>query len=71
MHDAASTPYLALLEAREETTFVPNCSGKTVEKRIKKKNSMGAPNLQDNGHGDCMADLPRLYIYSSPWVYFF
>ena len=47
MHDAPSTPYLALLEASEESTFLPNCSEKTVGKEIKKKkkNSMGAPQL--------------------------
>ena len=36
MHDAASTPYLTLVEASEEATFLPTCSGKTVGKRKKK-----------------------------------
>ena len=58
MHDAARTPYLTLLEAIEEATFLPNGSG--------------PHNVQDNDYGDCVADLPRLYVYySSPWACFF
>ena len=35
---------------------------KEEEKENDQRNTRGPRNVQDNGHGDCMADLPRPYI---------